>query len=274
MFTLSLISIALAISSIRAAVVPRQDAPAGWADGYLEDYQTYHTRYLALGCQYQHNQPFFDLCCHPMLATENLQDNRAPECTPSSSSSSSAAAAIATDASESDDEEACEEYEDDESNVEYQATSTSAVEQSPSTISSSSPSATTSSSTAEITSEVNISSSSSSSTNDLSSLVTGGFGTYYYQNGVAGACGTVHSDNDLIVAMDVAQYGYTGQKSNLCGKKVQIFNNKNNKSVTCTIADACPTCNNGNSIDMSVAAFQQVADLSEGLISISWKLLD
>jgi hypothetical protein len=25
--------------------------------------------------------------------------------------------------------------------------------------------------------------------------------TYYYQNGVAGACGAVHGDNDLIAAM-------------------------------------------------------------------------
>lgn len=38
------------------------------------------------------------------------------------------------------------------------------------------------------------------------------------------------------------------------------------QSVVVTIADACPTCNNGNSIDLSVAAFKHIATLDEGLV--------
>ena len=65
--------------------------PSTYAEGYLEDYDTYHTRYLAIGCQNQHNTQFFDDCCHPMLATENLHDNRAAYCDPANISSSAAA---------------------------------------------------------------------------------------------------------------------------------------------------------------------------------------
>ncbi|KAF5331742.1 hypothetical protein D9758_017187 [Tetrapyrgos nigripes] len=283
MFTAPAFSAALlalsALSASNAAVIPRKNPPPGWASGYLEDYQTYHTRYLALGCQYQHGKPFFDLCCHPLLATENLSD-RDPSCTPSASgvssalayeatedaqttpsSSYSAAQAQATGADQSSNQDATQ----DQSNNEQipSASPVVNVQQSQPTPSAASSSSSSSSSTG----------SQDSSLSSATDLITGGFGTYFYQNGVAGACGTVHSDNDLIVAMDVAQYGNTGVQSSLCGRQVQIFNTANGKSVTATVADACPTCNNGNSIDLSVGAFQQLADLSVGLINISWKLL-
>ncbi|GBE81947.1 hypothetical protein SCP_0403230 [Sparassis crispa] len=102
----------------------------------------------------------------------------------------------------------------------------------------------------------------------------GGFATYYYQNGVAGACGTVHSDYNFICAMDQALYGYSGNASPLCGQQVLITNTDNGQSVTVTIADDCPTCRNSNSIDLSVAAFQAIADLSTGIVPISWQYLN
>jgi len=94
---------------------------------------------------------------------------------------------------------------------------------------------------------------------------TGGQGTFFYQNGVAGACGTVHSDNDVIFAMDSAIYSQS-----ICGKSVTITNVANGKSVTGTVADECPTCNNAQSIDMSVGAFTQIAEESTGEIDITW----
>ena len=90
--------------------------------------------------------------------------------------------------------------------------------------------------------------------------------TFFYQNGVAGACGTVHSDSDLIAAMDSERYG----SGSLCGQQVTITNTDNGKSVTVTIADECPTCTNGNSIDLSTGAFDQIADESSGIVPISW----
>ncbi|KAG1735268.1 uncharacterized protein EDB91DRAFT_1037187, partial [Suillus paluster] len=53
-----------------------------------------------------------------------------------------------------------------------------------------------------------------------------------------------------------------GNSSPLCGKQVQITNLSNGKTVTVTVADDCPTCANSESIDLSVAAFEAISDLS------------
>lgn len=55
-----------AAATVSARVVPRATPPTGWWTAGLEDYDTYHTRYLALGCQNEHGQTFFDECCHPL----------------------------------------------------------------------------------------------------------------------------------------------------------------------------------------------------------------
>jgi len=70
--------------------------------------------------------------------------------------------------------------------------------------------------------------------------------------------------------MDKDRYGDLGAKSSLCGKRVKITNTKNNKSVTVVVADACPTCENGNSIDLSRGAFKQIATEEEGMVPIAW----
>jgi expansin (peptidoglycan-binding protein) len=98
----------------------------------------------------------------------------------------------------------------------------------------------------------------------------GGFATFFYQDGNAGACGTVHSDNDFICAIDQSRYGNSGDTSSLCGQQVQITNQINGNTVVVTIADDCPTCANENSIDLSVAAFQALDSLSVGDIPIVW----
>lgn len=109
MFT-TLIVAALASTAVKAAPV-RRDQPTGWATGYLENYDTYHTRYLALSCETQHNTTFFEDCCHPLLATENLEDDRAPYCTPNTTEIASAASYTATaTATDSADAEAATEF--------------------------------------------------------------------------------------------------------------------------------------------------------------------
>jgi len=106
-----------------------------------------------------------------------------------------------------------------------------------------------------------------------SNVNTGGFATFFYQNGVAGACGTVHGDNDMIAAIDGDRYGDLAARSALCGKQVKLTNTKNGKSVTVTIADACPTCDNSNSIDLSKGAFEQIATVDEGIVPITWSFV-
>lgn len=64
--------------------------------------------------------------------------------------------------------------------------------------------------------------------------------------------------------MDQTRYGNSGNASPLCGQQVQITNENNGNTVTVTIADDCPTCANENSIDLSVAAFQALDNLSVG----------
>ncbi|KAL0946585.1 hypothetical protein HGRIS_012786 [Hohenbuehelia grisea] len=104
----------LAVSSVDALVVPRKASPPGWATNYLEPYEVYHTRYLALQCHKQHKSAFFDDCCHPLLATETLLTARKPYCTPSPSASSSAhlAEPTSTVKTPADDGEDCEDDDD------------------------------------------------------------------------------------------------------------------------------------------------------------------
>lgn len=248
--------------AVRAAeefrsVVARKEPPATWATGYLEDYNTYHIRYLAIDCEDKHNTTFFNTCCHPLLATEKLETARPAECIPSAAASSSASSAWPTstvDAGSDDDDSDCD---DTTTTEKAKATSTSHTTAKAST--STKKAATTSSKKATSTSSSAKSTKTSSSSSD-SDLITGGVGTFFLQNGVAGACGTVHPDSAVIVAMDSARYG----SGSLCGKKVFIQNTENGKSVTATVEDECPTCDNSNSIDMSVGAFTQIATEEEG----------
>lgn len=58
------------------------------------------------------------------------------------------------------------------------------------------------------------------------------------------ACGKKHSDDDLIVAIDIAIYGYdTSVASSVCGKYVEIVNPANGHSVTAMIAGAYSSIN-------------------------------
>jgi rare lipoprotein A (peptidoglycan hydrolase) len=68
-------------------------------------------------------------------------------------------------------------------------------------------------------------------------------------------------------------YGDTGKQSQFCGRQIEIHNTNNGKSVVATVADACPTCNNQNSLDLSVGAFEQIATQAEGLVPIKWKFV-
>jgi hypothetical protein len=111
-------------------------------------------------------------------------------------------------------------------------------------------------------------SSSSGNSNDNNVIKGSGDGTFFYQNGVAGACGKVHSDSDKVVALDTLLYG-NGQ---YCGKTIEITNTANGKSVQAVVADECPTCASKDSVDMSVGAFTELATEATGEINISWVL--
>jgi rare lipoprotein A (peptidoglycan hydrolase) len=79
----------------------------------------------------------------------------------------------------------------------------------------------------------------------------------------------------LICAIDGARYGDASDGlSPLCGQKVKITNIENGNTVTVTIKDKCPTCKNSNSIDLTVAAFEALGPLNEGVLPIEWEFVN
>jgi hypothetical protein len=267
----------LLLATVSATFIPRASHPKGWLVDYLEPYDVYHTRYTALGCQFQHGKPFFDQCCHPMLATETLATARGPQCVPSPAALSSASAAepMSTVTTPNGDGSDCEGDGEESSSTVSSETPTATPTPGPVVNPASDPEpapAKPETTTTTTTSTPTATPTPASTPSDSSSSFLG-FGTFFFQNGVAGACGTVHPDSALIAAIDVERYGDTGRKSSLCGKQVKITNTANQKSVTVTIEDACPTCNNKDSIDLSTGAFDKIADESTGLINIRWEFV-
>ncbi|EGG01149.1 uncharacterized protein MELLADRAFT_79073 [Melampsora larici-populina 98AG31] len=105
----------------------------------------------------------------------------------------------------------------------------------------------------------------------VSGLLGGGWATFFTQEGRPGACGQVHKDSDTIVALDFRRYGNLDEISQYCNRTVQITRISTGKTITATVADACPTCKNKNSLDLSEGAFQKLATKDEGMVSIKWK---
>jgi hypothetical protein len=104
-------------------------------------------------------------------------------------------------------------------------------------------------------------------------FISGGVATYFYQNGVAGACGKVHPDSARIAAIDSKRWGNSDRVSDLCGREIFIRNVKSGKSVTVVVADECPTCNNANCLDLSLGAFKEIGTEEEGEVEIEWRLV-
>jgi len=82
---------------------------------------------------------------------------------------------------------------------------------------------------------------------------------WFNQDGKPGACGNKHSDDDLVAALDYRTYGDVSAKSKYCGQKIRV--SWQGKSVDVTVEDACPTCSNSASVELSPAAFKALAPL-------------
>ncbi|GAA6012576.1 hypothetical protein JCM10207_009045 [Rhodosporidiobolus poonsookiae] len=126
----------------------------------------------------------------------------------------------------------------------------------------------TSTTSAKATQTSSSSSSSSSTSSSSSGSSYTGEATYYLQQGVAGACGSTHSDSDKVIALQTSMYGSGGY----CGKTVTITNTANSKSVTATVADECPSCST-NGIDLSQATFEAIGDLDTGVLTVEYSFL-
>jgi hypothetical protein len=301
MFKLVAFALAVVSTVSGAAIFPRQNPPNGWDCDVLESYDDYHTRYLALSCQNQHNSQFFDDCCHPLKKGETLENDRKPYCTPGADPSSTLSElpsnTLITEPSSSPAPEPTsvpdsgDDCEDDDDEISDDDGDEDCDDDTPSTSPAYDPSSTppsvptpyttdpTPTPTPTPTPEPSPSSTdqpapspSPDSNTSGSETHTGGDLTWFTQNGVPGACGTVHDDSDFIAALDYRAYGDTSSQSPYCGKKIRI--SWQDKSVDVIVADACPTCDNASSVDLSLAAFQALAPLDTGVLSgASWTLL-
>jgi expansin (peptidoglycan-binding protein) len=93
----------------------------------------------------------------------------------------------------------------------------------------------------------------------------------YYAVGL-GACGEDDTGRDMtanIVAMSSEVMGPQSNDNPMCGRMIKIYNFANGKEATGVIRDKCPSCKKG-SIDVSQKLFQELGDLAQGRIPISW----
>ena len=96
--------------------------------------------------------------------------------------------------------------------------------------------------------------------------VHSGNATYYNATG-DGNCSFGPSPNDLMVgAMNEVEY----DNSAICGAYVSITGPKD--TIIIRIVDRCPECPVGH-IDLSQEAFAQIAELSQGIVPITWQLV-
>ncbi|CAJ0547063.1 Ff.00g016900.m01.CDS01 [Fusarium sp. VM40] len=99
-------------------------------------------------------------------------------------------------------------------------------------------------------------------------VFAGGQATFYFQNGNYAQCGGRHTDDELVVALDYRRFDMS-----LCGRKLRVTNGMNGRAVDVTVIEACPTCLNANSLDMSVEAFRRIGSLSDGSYVVTWSYI-
>ncbi|CAG8642896.1 7532_t:CDS:2 [Paraglomus brasilianum] len=97
-----------------------------------------------------------------------------------------------------------------------------------------------------------------------------GDGTYYDPGIGTGSCGTLHTGDELVAALNAPQYGTFANPNDspVCGKCVEVTGPKG--TVKVKIVDKCPVCKNGD-IDLSPAAFDKIADEAVGRVPVTWK---
>ncbi|BGP20971.1 hypothetical protein JCM10213_003357 [Rhodosporidiobolus nylandii] len=102
---------------------------------------------------------------------------------------------------------------------------------------------------------------------NIASAEFSGDGTWYTQDGTAGSCGIYHSDEDMIVALNLPQMGANEH----CGAGIRITNPANGMSTEVVVGDTCMGCAYG-SLDLSVGAFKSLA-FADDREPITWSFI-
>jgi expansin (peptidoglycan-binding protein) len=97
---------------------------------------------------------------------------------------------------------------------------------------------------------------------------TGGSGdaTYYEADGT-GACSFEAGSDNLVAAMNRADYGSAAW----CGACIEVA--AGSASVVVRVVDSCPGCKQGD-LDLSKEAFARLAPLDKGRIRVAWRSVD
>ncbi|KAF8610026.1 hypothetical protein BDV93DRAFT_423707, partial [Ceratobasidium sp. AG-I] len=88
-----------------------------------------------------------------------------------------------------------------------------------------------------------------------------GRGTWFHPG--LGNCGSWDDDNAPIVAVSTAMY----KGGDNCNQWMKLT--ANGKSVYAKMRDSCPSCGY-NDVDLSPKAFEALAPLDDGVVTVSW----
>ncbi|KAH0832166.1 RlpA-like double-psi beta-barrel-protein domain-containing protein-containing protein [Lanmaoa asiatica] len=106
-----------------------------------------------------------------------------------------------------------------------------------------------------------------------------GTGTWFYDG--MGACGYDNSNSDRIVAISSQIYGAGANcnqvsvlaclipTSHVILQWVYVTNTENEQAAYGMMRDECQSCASGD-LDMSIGMFEQLGDLSTGVLPITW----
>ncbi|KAF5352820.1 hypothetical protein D9756_006164 [Leucocoprinus leucothites] len=97
-----------------------------------------------------------------------------------------------------------------------------------------------------------------------SAVAINGDATWFFPG--LGSCGETNTQFDFIAALNPTDFNNHAA----CGRNARV--NYQGRSVTVRIVDLCPGCGPGG-IDLSPAAFQQLADPGLGRIPVEWDFI-
>ncbi|KAI9475419.1 MAG: RlpA-like double-psi beta-barrel-protein domain-containing protein-containing protein [Benjaminiella poitrasii] len=89
----------------------------------------------------------------------------------------------------------------------------------------------------------------------------------YYDVGL-GSCGDTNSNDEMVVALSSDLMGDSAGSS-YCGKSITVKSKSG--SVKVKVVDTCPGCSKED-VDLSPSAFEKIAKLSEGRVSVTWSI--
>ncbi len=99
-----------------------------------------------------------------------------------------------------------------------------------------------------------------------------GHATWFFTDSLPGSCDKAMNDSGHFVAIGRAGLGH-GAYSSTCGRHIHVCNERNGRCVKVQVTDACPTCSHTTDLDMTPGAFESIAKLGGGPISVRWYFL-